>query len=172
MPSEFECRQRWDFRRQSFWYFSSIADVWHLFIGAGRVCSLIIHLGKEGWASHRSILPSSFCIYISCEMMKLLMLKILLQAVLLESIQAFQSPTLFQMQMHRRKTSQTTSLFLSSSDIQAKLKAQMAKLQERDRASAAISPDVSILLLCILHLQWLTSFQCLTLLPILCENRI
>lgn len=85
--------------------------------------------------------------------MKWLMLKILLQAALLESIYAFQSPTLFQMQIHRRKTSQTTSLFLSSSDIQAKLKAQMAKLQERDRASAAISPDVSILILCILYLQ-------------------
>mmetsp|Transcript_20466 Transcript_20466/g.38637 ORF Transcript_20466/g.38637 Transcript_20466/m.38637 type:complete len:116 (+) Transcript_20466:292-639(+) len=39
----------------------------------------------------------------------------------------------------------TTSLCLSSSDIQAKLKAQMAKLQERDRSSKAISPDVSTL---------------------------
>ncbi|KAL7528305.1 hypothetical protein ACHAXR_002373 [Thalassiosira sp. AJA248-18] len=34
-----------------------------------------------------------------------------------------------------------TALFLSSSDIQAKLKAQMAKLQERDRSSREISPD-------------------------------
>ena len=33
----------------------------------------------------------------------------------------------------------------SSEDIQAKLKAQMAKLQERDRSSRAISSDVSIL---------------------------
>ena len=31
----------------------------------------------------------------------------------------------------------------SSEDIQAKLKAQMAKLQERDRSSRAISSDVS-----------------------------
>lgn len=37
-----------------------------------------------------------------------------------------------------------TSLSLSSSDIQAKLKAQMAKLQERDRSSKAISSDVSV----------------------------
>jgi len=37
-----------------------------------------------------------------------------------------------------------TSLFLSSSDIQAKLLAQMAKLQERDRSSREISPDVSV----------------------------
>lgn len=77
------------------------------------------------------------------------MLTFLLQAALQPS-HAFLSP-----QMHRRsghdfgKTSSATSLFLSSSDIQAKLKVQMAKLQERDRASAAISPDVSIL-----HLQF------------------
>ncbi len=75
------------------------------------------------------------------------MLTILLQAALLPS-HAFLSP-----QMHRRSgqsiTSTATSLFLSSSDIQAKLKIQMARLQERDRASAAISPDVSIL-----HLQF------------------
>jgi len=75
------------------------------------------------------------------------MLIFLLQAVLLlKPSHAFQSPT-FQRQTHRRsgindyKTSSSTSLFLSSSDIQAKLKAQMAKLQERDRASAPISPD-------------------------------
>ena len=36
-----------------------------------------------------------------------------------------------------------TALCLSSSDIQAKLRAQMAKLQERDRSSREISPDVS-----------------------------
>ena len=44
--------------------------------------------------------------------------------------------------------STSTVLHLSSSsseDIQAKLKAQMAKLQERDRSSRAISSDVSIL---------------------------
>lgn len=35
----------------------------------------------------------------------------------------------------------TTSLCLSSSDIQARLKAQIAKLQERDRSSREISPD-------------------------------
>jgi len=34
-----------------------------------------------------------------------------------------------------------TALYLSSSDIQAKLKAQMAKLQERDRSSREITPD-------------------------------
>ncbi len=38
----------------------------------------------------------------------------------------------------------TTAMFLAdSSDIQAKLKQQMAKLQERDRSSHSISPDVS-----------------------------
>ncbi len=36
-----------------------------------------------------------------------------------------------------------TALCLSSSDIQARLRAQMAKLQERDRSSREISPDVS-----------------------------
>ena len=35
----------------------------------------------------------------------------------------------------------------SSEDIQAKLKAQMAKLQERDRSSRAISSDVSVLVI-------------------------
>ena len=40
--------------------------------------------------------------------------------------------------------STSTTLYSSSSeDIQAKLKAQMSKLQERDRTSRAISPDVS-----------------------------
>ncbi len=37
----------------------------------------------------------------------------------------------------------TTALHLSSSDIQAKLMAQMAKLQERDRSSREISTTVS-----------------------------
>ena len=44
--------------------------------------------------------------------------------------------------------STSTVLHLSSSsseDIQAKLKAQMAKLQERDRSSRAITSDVSVL---------------------------
>jgi hypothetical protein len=40
-------------------------------------------------------------------------------------------------------TTTTTALQLSSSDIQAKLMAQMAKLQERDRSSREISPNVS-----------------------------
>ena len=75
---------------------------------------------------------------------------ILLHALLLlKASHAFQSPTFHRRMMQQRSghdyTSSPTSLFLSSSDIQAKLKAQMAKLQERDRASAAISPDVSIL---------------------------
>eukprot|EP00581_Thalassiosira_minuscula_P004921 CAMPEP_0183741788 /NCGR_PEP_ID=MMETSP0737-20130205/63047_1 /TAXON_ID=385413 /ORGANISM="Thalassiosira miniscula, Strain CCMP1093" /LENGTH=365 /DNA_ID=CAMNT_0025977239 /DNA_START=81 /DNA_END=1178 /DNA_ORIENTATION=- len=38
-------------------------------------------------------------------------------------------------------SSTTTSLCISSSDIQAKLKAQMTKLQERDRSSREIPPD-------------------------------
>ena len=37
----------------------------------------------------------------------------------------------------------STSLYLSSSDIQAKLQEQMAKLQDRDRSSKEISSDVS-----------------------------
>lgn len=42
----------------------------------------------------------------------------------------------------------STAMFLAdSSDIQAKLKQQMAKLQERDRSSHSIAPDVSELLL-------------------------
>jgi len=46
---------------------------------------------------------------------------------------------------HRgRAASVPTALCLSSSDIQAKLRAQMAKLQERDRSSREISPDVSV----------------------------
>jgi len=65
-------------------------------------------------------------------------------ALLLEAGHSFQS-TAFHRRMHQRSrydyTSSSTSLFLSSSDIQAKLKAQMAKLQDRDRASAAMSPD-------------------------------
>ena len=36
-----------------------------------------------------------------------------------------------------------TALYLSSSDIQEKLKAQMTKLQERDRSSKEVSSDVS-----------------------------
>ena len=39
--------------------------------------------------------------------------------------------------------STTTALHLSSSDIQAKLMVQMAKLQERDRSSREISTTVS-----------------------------
>ena len=71
---------------------------------------------------------------------------ILLQAaLLLHPSHAFLSPQMHRRSGHDYKTSSTTSLFLSSSDIQAKLKVQMAKLKERDRASAAISPDVSIL---------------------------
>ena len=43
--------------------------------------------------------------------------------------------------------STATVLFLASSeDIQAKLKTQMAKLQERDRSSLAVSSDVSDLI--------------------------
>ncbi len=76
------------------------------------------------------------------------MLTVMLQAALLPS-NAFLSPQMHRRSGHDCKTSTATSLFLSSSDIQAKLKVQMAKLQERDRASAAISPDVSIL-----HLQF------------------
>ena len=37
----------------------------------------------------------------------------------------------------------STSLYLSPSDIQAKLQEQMAKLQDRDRSSKEISSDVS-----------------------------
>jgi hypothetical protein len=44
----------------------------------------------------------------------------------------------------RGAASVPTALCLSSSDIQAKLRAQMAKLQERDRSSREISPDVSV----------------------------
>jgi len=40
-------------------------------------------------------------------------------------------------------TTTSTSLYLSSSDIQAKLQEQMAKLQDRDRSSKEISSDVS-----------------------------
>ena len=72
---------------------------------------------------------------------------------MLQATHAFQSSTLTS--FHHRQIHQgngyhngdkitSTSLYLSSSDIQAKLKAQMAKLQERDRASVAISPDVSL----------------------------
>lgn len=54
-------------------------------------------------------------------------------------------PSLVQPKLTVRDSNRgTTSLYLSSSDIQAKLKAQMAKLQERDRSSREISPDVSI----------------------------
>ena len=41
-------------------------------------------------------------------------------------------------------TNTSTSLYLSPSDIQAKLQEQMAKLQDRDRSSKEISSDVSI----------------------------
>ena len=51
-------------------------------------------------------------------------------------------PHCHQLMGHRRAASKT-SLFSSSSDIQAKLKAQMAKLQDRDRSSREVSPDVS-----------------------------
>lgn len=76
---------------------------------------------------------------------------ILLQAALLLVVcHAFQSSIFHHyLQIHRscrhdcNSSSSPTSLFLSSSDIQAKLRVQMAKLQERDRASVAISPDVS-----------------------------
>ena len=72
---------------------------------------------------------------------------------MLQATHAFQSPTSssFHQEIHHGngyhigEKITSTSLFLSSSDIQAKLKAQMAKLQERDRASVAISPDVSFL---------------------------
>ena len=40
-------------------------------------------------------------------------------------------------------TTTKTSLYLSPSDIQAKLQEQMAKLQDRDRSSKEISSDVS-----------------------------
>lgn len=42
-----------------------------------------------------------------------------------------------------RSTTTTVALHLSSSDIQAKLMEQMTKLQERDRSSREISPNVS-----------------------------
>ena len=80
----------------------------------------------------------------------MLTLRIILLAAVLQANHAFQSPT-----NHHRHTQRaggyaytftSTSLSLSSTDIQAKLKAQMAKLQERDRASVAISPNVSVLL--------------------------
>ncbi len=82
------------------------------------------------------------------------LLIMLLVVAVLQASHAFQSPTSssFHRQLHQQGNGNhngdkitSTSLFLSSSDIQAKLKAQMAKLQERDRASVAISPDVSFL---------------------------
>ncbi len=83
-------------------------------------------------------------------MLQLLM--ILLVVAVLQATHAFQSPTSsFHRHIHQGngyhngEKITSTSLFLSSSDIQAKLKAQMAKLQERDRASVALSPDVSFL---------------------------
>ena len=81
------------------------------------------------------------------------LLIILLVVAVLQATHAFQLPTSsFHRQIHQGNGDHnsigekitSTSLFLSSSDIQAKLKAQMAKLQERDRASVAISPDVSL----------------------------
>ena len=80
------------------------------------------------------------------------LLTILLVVAVLQATHAFQLPTSsFHRQIHQGNGEHngekitSTSLFLSSSDIQAKLKAQMAKLQERDRASVALSPDVSFL---------------------------
>ena len=82
------------------------------------------------------------------------LLTILLVMAVLQATHAFQLPiSSFHRQIHQQGNGYhnigeeitSTSLFLSSSDIQAKLKAQMAKLQERDRASVAISPDVSFL---------------------------
>jgi hypothetical protein len=67
---------------------------------------------------------------------------------LMKHITAF-TPPLHPMH-HGRRQSRTipfdasTALNLSSSDIQAKLKAQMAKLQERDRSSREISSNVGI----------------------------
>jgi len=45
-------------------------------------------------------------------------------------------------------TTTSTSLYLSSSDIQSKLQEQMAKLQDRDRSSKEISSDVSNIDMC------------------------
>ncbi len=68
---------------------------------------------------------------------------------LMKHITAF-TPPLHPIVHHGRRQSRTipvgasTALYLSSSDIQAKLKAQMAKLQERDRSSREISSNVGI----------------------------
>ena len=78
----------------------------------------------------------------------LAVLRAALAAVFLNTVTSFSQTTTYLMPSRNCRQAATpittsTSLYLSSSDIQAKLQEQMAKLQDRDRSSKEISSDVS-----------------------------